>query len=204
MKEGLVSYSSAPMSRVHSLVHLETIKARNKPKNPASAPEPAPFLLPTITGLEPQFAAPVDEEDHEDAESSSRVLRTSGIRSETVFMRALRTAAKSGDFSDTYSVLEEMSPSAMDFEIQALTTEADLLLFLKFLGEAASSCWRFDLLQAMLHVFLRVHGDSIVRSDELMGQLRTLQESLDGPWERVESLLHANLCLLTFLSGIRG
>ena len=44
-----------------SRVALFRPQARNKPKQPPKAPKAAPFFLPTVAGLELQFAAPCDE-----------------------------------------------------------------------------------------------------------------------------------------------
>ncbi|PNH10160.1 WD repeat domain-containing protein [Tetrabaena socialis] len=49
----LVTLSLLPRSQWSSLAHIEVIKARNKPMQPAKKPEAAPFFLPTVPGLDP-------------------------------------------------------------------------------------------------------------------------------------------------------
>ncbi|KAA0161829.1 hypothetical protein FNF27_07231 [Cafeteria roenbergensis] len=47
--------SGVPASRWESLPHLDAIRARSKPLQPAKAPEAAPFFLPTAQGLDSAF-----------------------------------------------------------------------------------------------------------------------------------------------------
>lgn len=49
----LVTLSLLPRSQWDSLAHIEVIKARNKPLQPAKKPEAAPFFLPSLPGLDP-------------------------------------------------------------------------------------------------------------------------------------------------------
>jgi U3 small nucleolar RNA-associated protein 21 len=44
-----------PRSRWQTLLNLDTIKARNKPKEAPKAPERAPFFLPTLPGVDHRF-----------------------------------------------------------------------------------------------------------------------------------------------------
>ena len=46
----MVTLSMLPRTQVHNLVHLDTIKARNKPVDPPKKPHAAPFFLPTLVG----------------------------------------------------------------------------------------------------------------------------------------------------------
>ncbi|KAG2482597.1 hypothetical protein HYH03_018481 [Edaphochlamys debaryana] len=50
----LVTLSLLPRSQWDSLVHIEVIKARNKPLQPPTKPQAAPFFLPTLPGLDAQ------------------------------------------------------------------------------------------------------------------------------------------------------
>ena len=48
LQDGLLTLSGDPMSKWDSLVHLDAIRARNKPVQPVKKPESAPFFLPTM------------------------------------------------------------------------------------------------------------------------------------------------------------
>ena len=45
--------------------HLSVFQLRNKPKEPPKVPKSAPFFLPTVAGLQPQFAVPTDQDPEE-------------------------------------------------------------------------------------------------------------------------------------------
>ncbi|KAJ7582969.1 WD40-repeat-containing domain protein [Mycena floridula] len=54
----LVTLTLLPRSRWQTLINLDVIQQRNKPKEAPKAPEKAPFFLPTLPGVEPRFAPP--------------------------------------------------------------------------------------------------------------------------------------------------
>ena len=61
----MITFSMLPRSQWLNLVHIDSIKTRNKPIEPPKKPEAAPFFLPTVSGAnagrDPVFA--VDEND---------------------------------------------------------------------------------------------------------------------------------------------
>ena len=58
----MITLSMLPRSQWLNLVHIDTIKTRNKPIEPPKKPEAAPFFLPTVAGAnagrDPVFAVP--------------------------------------------------------------------------------------------------------------------------------------------------
>ncbi|KAI3362543.1 hypothetical protein L3Q82_012817, partial [Scortum barcoo] len=65
----LITLSLLPESRWKSLLHLDTIKRRNKPVAPPAAPAAAPFFLPTLPGLTPRFTSPTATEQEAQVKS---------------------------------------------------------------------------------------------------------------------------------------
>ncbi|KAL0946708.1 hypothetical protein HGRIS_012895 [Hohenbuehelia grisea] len=68
----LITLTLLPRSRWQTLLNLEVIQQRNKPKEPPKAPEQAPFFLPTLPGVETRFAVeskPKDDSKTKDKES---------------------------------------------------------------------------------------------------------------------------------------
>lgn len=61
--ESLVMLSMEPRSKWQTLFDQDLIRARNKPKEAPKAPELAPFYLPTVAGVNPTFAAPIETEE---------------------------------------------------------------------------------------------------------------------------------------------
>lgn len=55
LASSLVTLSLMPRSKWQTLLNLETIKQRNKPKEAPKQPERAPFFLPTLPGTDNRF-----------------------------------------------------------------------------------------------------------------------------------------------------
>ncbi|GBG32733.1 WD repeat-containing protein 36 [Hondaea fermentalgiana] len=63
--EGEISLSAGVASKWFALAHLDIIKERNKPTQPAEKPEKAPFFLPSTQSVNPVFKANAGEQDAE-------------------------------------------------------------------------------------------------------------------------------------------
>lgn len=101
--DGMVTLSDLPRTRWQSLLHLEHIKKRNKPKEPPKAPEKAPFFLPTLPGAQPKFAKPVarDEEGSSKSQKAgSRILNLSEMLPQTEFVRLLKQGLEEHEGED--------------------------------------------------------------------------------------------------------
>lgn len=89
-----------PRSRWQTLLNLETIKARNKPKEAPKAPERAPFFLPTLPGVDNRFDFGVAPKTNDDTGKDAPVKRkldyTAGASVETDFVRRLLSEDKAG------------------------------------------------------------------------------------------------------------
>lgn len=88
-----------PRSRWQTLLNLETIKARNKPKEAPKAPERAPFFLPTLPGVDNRFdfGVPAAEgKGASDAAPKRKLDYAAGASIETDFVRRLLSEDKEG------------------------------------------------------------------------------------------------------------
>lgn len=104
LSEELLTLSLMPRSKWQTLLNLETIKQRNKPKEAPKAPERAPFFLPTLPGTDARFdfgAATATSKDGGGAglveDGKKRKLDYSlGNSIETDFVRRLLAEKESG------------------------------------------------------------------------------------------------------------
>lgn len=80
--ESLVTLSMEPRSKWQTLFDQDLIRARNKPKEAPKAPELAPFYLPTVAGVTPQFAEATAEEKEEEEEKSNVEVSLSTTQNE--------------------------------------------------------------------------------------------------------------------------
>lgn len=90
----MTTLSLVPKSRWQTLLHLDLIKQRNKPKEAPKAPEKAPFFLPSTNSAKPKT---VEEGAGEKQESSSRIVRLELARQEEAFTGKLLAGAASED-----------------------------------------------------------------------------------------------------------
>ena len=92
----LVTLTLLPRSRWQTLLNLEVIQQRNKPKEPPKPPEKAPFFLPTLPGVEHRFDLAQVEQEKKTSKPTRRLEKAAGA-SESVFLQKLREEDQDGD-----------------------------------------------------------------------------------------------------------
>ena len=104
----LVTLTLLPRARWQTLLNLEVIQQRNKPKEAPKPPEKAPFFLPTLPGVEHRF----DVQEAENAKKSkkpSKRLEKAAAASESVFYQKLSTEDPAGDCESSRYTLPRTS-----------------------------------------------------------------------------------------------
>ena len=134
----------------------------------------------------------------------SKVLNFGKLGVMSPFQLALAAGADSADFGPFLERVKGMGMSAIDLEIRSLSVEDDcaqLEQFLRFSIATLQSRQHFELIQAYTHLFLSVHGESIVLCPRLMAVLKELIAEQELSWVHVEGLFQHSLCVLNFLRG---
>lgn len=199
---GLVTFSSLPKSRWANLTHLADIRRRNKPKEAPKAPKQAPFFLPSVAGLVPEFD--LSGAPPELGAGTSKVLNFGKIGVKSPFQQALCDAGESEAYSKFLAMLMGMGPSALDLEIRSLSLENDveqLRYFLQFVAAQLQDRKHFELVQSYMHLFLTVHGEMIAASPHLLDVVKTVTDAQNLSWIHIEGLFQHSLCVLSFLRG---
>ncbi|WFD33760.1 rRNA-processing protein utp21 [Malassezia cuniculi] len=162
----LVTLSTMPRSRWLTLLHLDTIKQRNKPKEPPKKPEKAPFFIPQVSGIETAFDTSKSAEDSDakatDASATNQVARVGGLVFESDTERRLREAVESKNVTSLFTYLHALSAPQLDAEIRSLDTPSQQRLFLEALALRLEARLDFEAVQAMLGVFFTCHSDSLI------------------------------------------
>jgi U3 small nucleolar RNA-associated protein 21 len=95
----MMTLSLVPKSRWQTLLHIDLIKSRNKPKEPPKAPEKAPFFLPSVGGPNP--LVPIDsaskDKKETDAGGASRITQLDRTRDQQALTSRLLSCGASGD-----------------------------------------------------------------------------------------------------------
>ena len=199
----LITLANLPGSRWQNLLHLDVIKAKNKPKAPPKKPKAAPFFLPTIPGLETKFDVSSIAQEKDEAVSTNLNL---GMTSLTEFGTQLSKAEDEEDYLAVIKTLLEKGPSALDIEIRSLGPEGGgtlttLAQFLTLLQVGFKSNQNFEALQSYLSLFLKVHGEILSKEETLVKSLSEIQSLHDNKWSRIHEEIDQSLCLVKFFKS---
>lgn len=201
LDEHLVTLSLLPDSRWKNLLHLDIIKKKNKPKEPPKVPKAAPFFIPTIPGLVPQFSLP-----NTPSEAQSKVVNLGVLAQKSNFYIELENALESNSYEEPVKLLRELGPSAIETELRALSPDMGgdvgvMKSFLKMISCILKSKKDFDLAQAYLALFLKLHLRLISDEPELMEEAEKVSAQLEETWMCIQTLLNQSICLLSYIKS---
>ncbi|CAD6969990.1 unnamed protein product [Tilletia controversa] len=168
VKRPLITLSTMPRSRWMTLLNLDVIKARNKPKEKPKAPERAPFFLPQVAGTQLAFDTSAEGggggggKDKEGRAANANGAARGILDVESEMGRRLRVAVESGKHAPLFQYLHSLSTPALDLEIRSLTRLKDLINFLRAMTLRLQAHLDYEGVQAMLAVAVRVHGDVLM------------------------------------------
>lgn len=209
LSDKITTLSLVPKSRWQTLLHLDVIKARNKPKEAPKAPEKAPFFLPSLgqdKTADPTSLAPLTQEPTSRISSSALTSRSSAATSTNEFTRHLALAAQTCEYTPLLTYLSSLPPSAADIAIRTLdTTEPymELRTFIEALTARLQERRDYELVQAWMSVFLRLHGDMIVKEKGLVEQLRKWQNEARRERERIGGLVGYSVGVVGWVRSAR-
>lgn len=104
LSSDMMTLSLVPKSRWQTLLHLDLIRERNKPKEAPKAPEKAPFFLPSAGSGQP---APLQgDSESTDVGGNSRITKLDKARFEDRFSSKLRTGAATGNCMPLFKITQ--------------------------------------------------------------------------------------------------
>ncbi|KAH6855695.1 Utp21 specific WD40 associated putative domain-containing protein [Chaetomium sp. MPI-CAGE-AT-0009] len=193
----MTTLSLVPKSRWQTLLHIDLIKARNKPKEAPKAPEKAPFFLPTVGGAGASnalVAAAAAETKTREAEGS-RLTQLDRTRNQQALTSKLLVCGASGDYTDFLEHLKSLAPSAADLELRSLSmgfgddASNELLHFIRALTSRLVARRDYELTQAWMTVFLRLHFDLVMANESLLAALGEWKQYQARERERLDDLV---------------
>lgn len=203
--EKLITLSTLATSRWQNLLDIDIVKKRNRPSEPAKSQKAAPFFLPTLPSLNLEF----DFSDMLKNKDGSKDIRLDQIKhTYTPFGKLLLETAKTDDFAHVIEKLKSMGPSAIDFEINSMSLEGGgsielLLQFLKMVNSMLKNSRDFELGQAYLALFLKVHGEVLALTPELFNYMTAeVQENQTNGWKSLEEKFLYTLCIVDALKKL--
>lgn len=183
---------------------------RNKPKEPIQKPKSAPFFLPTLEGLDPDFDMESTSKENSKNETQRLLKNVVSISS---FARKLLDCYETKDYSPAIERLMHMNPNEIDFEIRSLdvqvvaeedmeeTDEYHLLhCFLEAIKSSLGTRMNYELIQSYLAVFLKVHSNTILNNPILSKACRELG-NLNEPFVNLQDMFDESVFIINFIRG---
>ncbi|KAL7988865.1 hypothetical protein Chor_007784 [Crotalus horridus] len=169
--ETIVTLSLLPESRWKNLLSLDIIKQKNKPKEPPKVPKSAPFFIPTLPGLIPQFASVEHESDGQQS---------------------------------PLDILKDMGPSNIEIELRGLSPDGGgsievMQSFLRMIEAMLNTKCDFELAQAYLALFLKLHFKIICSEPTLLAEVSKLSNQLEEIWIHLQTLFNQSICILNYI-----
>ena len=209
LSEDLLTLSLLPKSRWQTLLHLDDIRARNKPIEPPKAPEKAPFFLSSALSAAGPLKPTTDlanGSNHTLERSHITKIQHSLVSNDSVFSRLLASFADNldPDASNVMSHLTGLSPSQMDLEIRSLTLP-ELVPFVTALTARLRQKKDFEVVNSFMACFLRMHGDVVQDpgAGELKMAMRMWNQVMRKEEERLGDLVGYCKGVVEFLRSSR-
>jgi len=177
----IVTMSSVPRAVWKSIPIVDLIKERNKPTQPVQKTPDTPFFLPTISGINPVFVASGAAAPDDDV-FGTHVFNSRDLSVQTQFQLKLNES----DFEAALLALSVLNPSSVDLEIRSLSSSdgmREFRLFLQMICSQLRSKTNFELVQAYLALFLKVHGDILSENADLLTLLGEVSQVLENTWD---------------------
>jgi len=147
--EALICLSGKPPSYWTTLSHLEVYRRRHRVVKPKDENEEAPFFLPTVKALKPDFAVGHVQEKNK-VDSSER------HSNKEVIPDLLAREA----YNELALYLDSLGPSSIDVEIRTLPRNC-LLPMIDFFLNQTRTTRNFEITQAHIGLFLAAWGEEL-------------------------------------------
>lgn len=195
LSEDLLTLSLVPKPQWQTLLHLDVIRQRNKPKESPKPPEKAPFFLPsmTATSKSEQQSQPLVALFDKQEEPQAPVSRISKIPNpSTAHTSTFTSLLRSTNKERIVAHLASLPPSSADLAIRTLDMSppySELVTFINALTARLKQKRDYELVETWVSVFLRCHGDVLVESVEVREALEQWRAESTRESKRVDDIL---------------
>lgn len=103
-------------------------------------------------------------------------------------------------------MLKDLGPSNIEIELRSLAPEGGgslevMLSFLRMIGMMLNKKYNFEIAQAYLALFLKLHLKIISSEPSLLEEISVLSKQLEETWIHLRSLFNQSLCVLTYMKS---
>ncbi|XP_049386745.1 U3 small nucleolar RNA-associated protein 21 homolog [Solanum stenotomum] len=181
-------------------------------------PEKAPFFLPSIPSLSGEILFKPSEGTNEESDAQNTRLEESSKKTDlpvSKFLQILKSCADKENFAPFTNHIKSLSPSILDMELRMLQIIDDddeqepekrqelhfIELLLDYFIHEISCRSNFEYVQALIRLFLKIHGETVRRQSKLQEKARKLLEVQSAVWQKIDKLFQNTRCMITFLSN---
>ncbi|KAL3477824.1 Utp21 specific WD40 associated putative domain-containing protein [Aspergillus californicus] len=210
----MLTLSVVPKNRWQTLVHMDLIKERNMPKEAPRGPEKAPFFLPA-----PSAQSTSDDMANASLSADKTAIELSRVSKMQLskisnagsrFTTLLRAGRRSGDFHSFFDEMKSMSPAKLDLEIRSLDQNiqgdhSEMSAFVLALTDRLAHKRDFELANAWMAVFLRIHSDVVALcAESTCGTDGKLKAALDAWCQAQQIEIQRLASLVGYCRGVVG
>lgn len=148
-------------------------------------------------------------------EKQSNALAMARLRGLSKFGELLLDCSSTGDYKPVFEFLKNLGPSVINVELRCLdipisisdisgtgNEEAILLKhFIRAISQQLDTKIDYELCQAYLSLFLKIHSETIMKTPELIQECRDLYVKLSGTWDDLEDTMRKSICVINYLRG---
>ncbi|CCD27133.1 rRNA-processing protein UTP21 NDAI_0J02410 [Naumovozyma dairenensis CBS 421] len=220
INESLLTLSMGPRNKMKTLLNLDVIRERSKPKEAVKKPEKAPFFLQLsgekvgdeASGREgvsieetPEKIAQREMANNKIIDAEEQLNKFKPTKGHAVFESKFTKLLREGHEIDNYELflnnLVTLSPGTIDLEIRSINAFEpfdEIVWFIESLTQGLKSNKNFELYEAFMSLLFKAHGDVIHSNNRDVGINEALKK-----WEEVHKQDDDKLEeLVKFCSGV--
>ncbi|KAK2197219.1 bifunctional WD40-YVTN repeat-like-containing domain superfamily/WD40 repeat/Small-subunit processome [Babesia duncani] len=217
IEAGLLTLSGLASGKLQNILLLDEIKSASKPLEPPRVQNELPFFIPTtykdnqLVFLEPQTA----EIEPKPAASRPSMIRTSKTR-DAFDELVSSTEPNEIKFKAMLTHLANQTPAGIHLALSLLDIENEvccmhlqkpqaILTMLRFFEYYITTRSNSDLVQVLLNVFLKYHGEAISRNvnPEICSTLSRISNLQSGDAEMLQEHFESISCYIKFYSHLQ-
>lgn len=217
ISDELITLSLGPRNKMNTILALDVIRQRSKPKEQPKKAENVPFFLQLSGETVGDEASGREGADHIAPEELRRMQQSkeneNAIREKLVnvkprgqfgfeskFTNLLREGAQTGDFTDFLDILVNLSPASIDLEIKSLNSFEpydEIIWFINALTQGLVSNTNFELYEAFMSLLIKSQGD-VIHTNKNNTRIKQALDDWDAVHRRDERLGE----LVNFCAGV--
>ena len=211
ISKNLITLSSLPESKWKNLLVLDTIRQRNKPKEPVNVPKQAPFFLPTVSNLRGfVFSNPDDEtEKNSKDKKSSHINQIQQFLYESPLTNLIDQYKQHSSIAqDAIQLLKDFGMAKIEYEVRCLSPEQGgsierMIKFLDIINDSFDNKQNYDLISSYFALFIQLHGTSVLcKNEQLIDKIRTIQSKQKETWNHLQRQLNTSIALVKYIKSV--